>query len=235
MIYEKPKISYADMAIWIDENAYKNELDVDKLFMYLYHLSLMLAGKRKYYYDNDQRESFAVYCATQMFNRYQTGDKINSVMNYLSKKLYYMRVDFSKSEFSCISTEEYDLFGYNKILHDGQINTDDFLETDLKQYIQSIPSMLKKYVDKYCKFNSIKNDIYINCLITLRNIGRGKSSIKVTTINIPDIYKNYVYVFTKGFMSLILKDIRELMEQHNISDIDMYRLPQDDLVDYYDS
>ena len=48
-MYNKPKsLSYTDICIWIDNNAYADSCDDEKLFEYLYYLTGMLAWKRKF-------------------------------------------------------------------------------------------------------------------------------------------------------------------------------------------
>ena len=38
MIYKKPNVRYTDMAIWVDEHAYKDDCDENLMFEYIFHL-----------------------------------------------------------------------------------------------------------------------------------------------------------------------------------------------------
>ena len=54
MTYNKPnRVSYTDMAIWIDTHMHDEEVDQEMLYEYLYHLAFMLAHERGFYNNVD--------------------------------------------------------------------------------------------------------------------------------------------------------------------------------------
>jgi hypothetical protein len=59
------------MAIWIDENAYKEDCDDNTLYMYLSFLIEMLAKVNKYFNNEKDYEDFALTYATNIFYRYK--------------------------------------------------------------------------------------------------------------------------------------------------------------------
>ena len=100
MLYEKPKnLKYTDMAIFIDENIYKenlNESTINLIFEYLYHLAYMLSKKKKFFNNAEDYENFSLYFSTSTYLRltnkkqfFKLEDnsykmpKIKSVLNYI--------------------------------------------------------------------------------------------------------------------------------------------------------
>ena len=97
MRYKKPRdIRYVDMCIWIDEHAYRENCDEQKMFEYVYLLSNMLARKRCFFRKEVDYDNFAFYVETETFMRYKKQDrkKIKSILNYLKKVIYPRKVAF---------------------------------------------------------------------------------------------------------------------------------------------
>lgn len=68
MFYKKPDgITYTEMAIWIDNNAYNPECDQIKLYEYLYHLVYMLAVKGRYFNSASDYDNFSLQTASNLF------------------------------------------------------------------------------------------------------------------------------------------------------------------------
>ena len=68
--YKKPNnVTYTQMCIWIDANAYKEDCNEELLFEYLYHISRMLAYKRRFFDRADYYDDFAIFMATRIFMR----------------------------------------------------------------------------------------------------------------------------------------------------------------------
>ena len=92
--YRKPSnVTYTQMCIWIDENAYKEDCDEYTLFQYLYHLAGMLAFKRRFFEKNLYYHDFSIFAATKIFLRLRdkrqfgkavdkTLPRIKSILNY---------------------------------------------------------------------------------------------------------------------------------------------------------
>ena len=64
MLFTKPNdVRYVDMCIYIDEIVARGnptEKELEKVFEYLYHLSFMLAHKKKYFKRYFYYEEFAI-------------------------------------------------------------------------------------------------------------------------------------------------------------------------------
>ena len=176
MTYKKPpNLSYTDMAIWIDNNIQDENIDIDTLYQYLYHLINMLAHKNDYYSCAEDYDSFSLFVASKIYNRITSkrceyrGRKvknIKSILNYLKKVLYYYKGIYDKNFIN----------KYNNIIDDKVIsNIVDFqeiLEFDKFSFasdISTIPHICSSFL---CKIPKKKNseewlNIYLSCLLTL--------------------------------------------------------------------
>lgn len=186
MLFTKPKdIRYVDMAIWIDNNMYREDVDDNQLFEYLWHLALMLARKNKYFNKASYYEDFAVYFATDLFfrikNPKQFDDnskmtKIKSILNYMKSTIYPRKVSFEQQYYSQIVTPSID---DEDVQYDVQYSFADRLSESVdelarvefntclkdinktvKQYLKTIPY----YSDKVTWYN-----IYLSCMLTIIN------------------------------------------------------------------
>ena len=103
MTYPKPAgVSYTQMAIYIDEHIYSDTKDEEKLYIYMYHLAIMLATESAYYSTAEQYDQFGLFCATRLYLRYtnpkqfQMNDdgspkmkRIKSVLNYIKRVINF--------------------------------------------------------------------------------------------------------------------------------------------------
>lgn len=185
----KPPIKYTEMAIYIDNHIYTDDCDDEKVFLYLYHLSLMLAYKNKIFkraeYYNDFALSFAedVYIRLKNPKQYilkEDGSpkmyQITSVLNFMKKILYGRKVAFEQKLYS-------QSFSINQKLEDdvitsqysviNQINKHlvDFNRVELESYLSNFCKTIKLYLKDNPYINNKKewNNIYISCLLTLLN------------------------------------------------------------------
>lgn len=103
----KAKNIHARMAIYFDNNIYKNpdERDDSTLYQYMYHIIYMLACRQKYFRKFEDYDAFAIYMATKLYMRYinpnhlEKHGKIVSVLNYCKSLLYPCKVDFQRETF----------------------------------------------------------------------------------------------------------------------------------------
>lgn len=89
--YTKPKgMKYTDLCIYIDNNIYKPNCDINLIFQYMYIIAYMLASKAKYFTNLDDYDEFAYYLALAAYKRMTDKDKvpIKSVLNYMKSIMY---------------------------------------------------------------------------------------------------------------------------------------------------
>ena len=65
MLFNYPiNLSLSKMAIWIDENAYKEDCNYEMLFEYLYHIFNVLSKKYGYFHNYIDYEDFSMFASS---------------------------------------------------------------------------------------------------------------------------------------------------------------------------
>lgn len=183
MTYTKPdNVSFTAMAIWIDSNVYTSTCDDIILYEYLYHLSNMLAHEGKYFTKTQYYDDFSLYCASKLFMRLKNpkqfldeGDSsklapVKSVLNYLKKVIYPMKVDFEQEHY-LQSTEETSVicasnFDLGSFLVD---ETDVLYKVEFSCVLNNISHIVKSYLQKipYRRNSAEWTNIYVSCMLTI--------------------------------------------------------------------
>lgn len=183
MTYNKPGgITYTDMAIWVDEHAYKSDRNDELLYQYLYHLVLMLANQSAYYTTAEEYDQFALFSATRLFLRLTNSKQfevnesgtpkmkpIKSILNYIKKILYPYKVDFElefnieNKELDVISTGGFDLGTHI------QENSSLFDQLSFSFTVDGVASIVRAHLKKipYKQRSAEWMNIYISCMLTL--------------------------------------------------------------------
>ena len=105
---KKPvNVRYVDMAIYIDNHFYEEERDDETLFIYMYHLAKMLAYKKKYFKNINDYDGFAVYLATDVWQR-MNKVRVKSVLNYMKSVLYFRKIGYEHETYSQMIDPEFD-------------------------------------------------------------------------------------------------------------------------------
>lgn len=174
MIYRKPSgVSYVDMCIYIDDNVYSDTYDENTVFEYLYHISLMLAKKSKYFSNNQDYDNFSVFSATRLFLRliYKRELKpIVSILNYAKKVLPLYKVDYQNSEYSNVTVNPKHVdeknYTFNNILSTQML---DFHLCDFALALDNIPKTCENFLSTipYPKESSTWMNIYLSVIMTL--------------------------------------------------------------------
>ena len=132
MTYEKPaNIKYTDMAIFIDNNIYSDNVDYDKCFQYMYHIYAMLAYRLKLFEKANDYVLFAIYSASQLMLRYmnprraRSAEKIKSVLNYAKRSVRGLAFNFRTKYYA-------EQFNSNYIGDDKTAVIKDFLYQDAR-------------------------------------------------------------------------------------------------------
>ena len=237
LTYTKPAdLKYTDIAIWVDENAYKDDCDEEILYQYLYYLSNMIAHEGKYFDSVELYDLFSLYTASKLFMRLKNPKqfcetnplpKIKSILNYIKTVSYGCKVDFEQEHYSAsdenaptVYVDTYNLGQY--IAEESNI----FDEIDFRTSILDLPSIFKQYLSKIpIKKNSAEwQNIYISCLLTiLKSISFPKQDIdKINTkqedldIKLEMLYRKYyeedpvLYHLDPSYKNYIVVLVREL-------------------------
>ena len=165
MLYEKPQIKYTEMAMYIDSHIYSNDCDDDKVFIYLYHLSLMLAYKYKLFKRKEYYDDFALTFAEDMYLRLKSPKqeilkedgspkipKLTSILNYMKRTIYGRKVTFEQNYYSQslskISELQEELVTSNfNVLNQIYKYIKDYDEVETVECLKNISSVIKKYID----------------------------------------------------------------------------------------
>ena len=170
------------MAIYIDEHIYSDTKDEEKLYIYMYHLAIMLATESAYYSTAEQYDQFGLFCATRLYLRYtnpkqfQMNDdgspkmkRIKSVLNYIKRVIYPYKIDF-ELEFN-IENKNVDIIqigGFD--LGEHMVEQTSLFDTMSYSYtLGEISSIVKAHLRKIPRKQHSAEwmNIYLSCMLTL--------------------------------------------------------------------
>ena len=180
-----PNITYTQMAMWVDANAYTDNCDTEKMYKYIYHLAYMLTKKRKFFTKNDEADSFALFVANRVLKRYDNKGqfefkedgitpkvaKVKSVLNYLKKTLHLCKIDFERDELS-VPNGDVTIFMPTRELGEYIVdNTNIFDELAFQSVLSTIDTIVGSFMNKIPKKKDSDEwyNIYMSCLLTLLN------------------------------------------------------------------
>lgn len=203
MTYEKPAVRYTDMAIFIDNKVHSNEKltkeDEDTIYIYLYHLILMLSRKRNYFNQFAYYDDFALQTSEFMMYRLlynpklseidENGEykltKIKSVLNYLKSTLYGRKVDYEQEHYTQQPNNELQ----NSLIDNSirQIKRSS-IDDNFKTYLTSLSKTLNNFIYENTIYRDnivLLKNIKISCLLSILN------SITFTNSELYDIKTKY--------------------------------------------
>lgn len=190
MIYKKPEnITYTQMAIAIDNMAYSDNCDDELLFEYLYHLSMMLAVKARYFNSAKYYDDFAIFLATSAYFRLRNPKqfmyddfgnpkmtKIKSILNYLKVILYPRKVVFEQQNYAQTEVtlkENEDLLYVGHTLANKISNSvDNLAQIEFKYCLGDCCTSIKEFLKEipYKYKSSEWYNIYFSCLLSFLNL-----------------------------------------------------------------
>lgn len=278
MIFKKPDdITYTDMCIYIDNNVYKDSFDENLVYQYIYHIIYMLAKKASYFKQNHYYDDFAIYAASRVYFRLTNKkqwqldedgnyklDRIKSILNYIKKILYPLKVDFEQSEYcQTISKESYpEEVNYNfSNLLNNSIDELTFSEFGLtfnnigktcKAFLKTIP-----YKTNSVEWLNIYTSVMLTFLnsITLTNRRKDRlehlsSTMRLTDnhiitafeqenqqailFHLPESMNDYILVLTRQLKHLIAKDLTDILHTNISNDISVISLSVKDYIESYE-
>jgi hypothetical protein len=183
MFFEKPNVRYVDMCIYIDEHIYNGDYDQETVYVYLYHIIMMLTVKRGYFNTTKLNEDFSIYAASNYYMRLlderQFEEKspiepIRSILNYIRKTLYSVRREYVSKylpeqevsadiEYLNLDSDAFDSYVSQKIDFMGKYEFGNYLESVdmiVKESLKSVP---------YKSNTPMWTNIYISCMLSLLN------------------------------------------------------------------
>lgn len=190
MIFEKPKgLKYTDIAIWIDDNAYQDNCDDNKLYEYIYHIIRMLSYKGRYFKSAEMYENFSMYGATRTYFRLKNKkqfelnadgvprmNKITSILNFLKATVYPMKVDYEQQEYSQNNMSENPRVSLDDMKMDysqirDKVENTGFAKLNFECYLTQLAKTIKSCLVKIPEYSKKVewNNIYLSCLLTLLN------------------------------------------------------------------
>lgn len=184
MMYKKPEnITYTDMCIFIDENVYLPNHDTETIYKYLYLLSVMLAKQASLFDKHRYYDGFGIFAATRVYLRLTNPkqfmlnadgepkmEKITSILNYLRKSIYFLKVDYEQEEYSqSLSKECGDiLYNYENAI---QHTLDGVHKIEFESTLTSVSNSCKEFLKSlpYDLESAEGQNIYLSVLLTLLN------------------------------------------------------------------
>lgn len=178
------------MCIWIDNNAYKENVDKNQLFDYLYNIAISISIKNKLLPSWNDYEPFALYLATQAYLRLANPKqflpeddpkrmkKVKSILNYIKRIMYPMIVNYQKQNFAQRFENGIndDLDNcHQKIKQELQTNVRKqnsyFLKVEFEQCLKKVSFSVKEVLKTtpYVKDKLMMHQLYQSCLLTLLN------------------------------------------------------------------
>lgn len=233
MTFDKPKdVTFTDMAIYIDSHAYTEDCDDTLIYVYLYHLSYMLALKEHYFHKKHYYDDFAIFNANRLYFRIKNTKlpPIKSVLNYIKSTLHFNRIQFEQTEYCQIISKE----SINEECLDSGYTFFDYLQeyaSDLKRVeFKACLCSISKTVRNFLKYipypykSIMWYNIYVSVLLSLicSFSSSSQSTIYDKFRNTKDyivLYKldddmhDYIQLLVNTSKHLIAKDLSELLHE----------------------
>lgn len=218
MLYYKPKsLTYSQLCIWIDKNAYEEDCDEYTLYKYLYLIIDLLAKKHKYFRHFYDYERFSIFAANRVFLRLRypkkkNSVKINYILSYLQKSLNFIKIDYQKQEFTdkYENIESYEHFiSFNDLLNSM---SSELALVDFKCCLHDLPSTINHFFKQLPKHKNCSEWYNIKLSVLLSFLYELKYKLnKTILINLDDKYENLIFVLLKELKSTIAKDLKDIL------------------------
>ena len=176
-----------DLCMWVDENAYKEDVDKEQLFDSLYNIVIKIAVNHKLFKQWQDYQPFGLYAAGRVYKRYMNPKqylpdddpkkmkKIKSVLNFIKTTLNPMRVDFQKEQFEevfnpKINEELVEDIRY-KMIQKARNNNAPILRIEFEYYLNKICKTVRVFLKTtpYADDKIMFHRLYVSCLMSLIN------------------------------------------------------------------
>ena len=178
-----------DLCKWIDENAYKENVDKEILFDSLFRCVTLICIKNKLFSNWSDYEPFGLYASTRLYLRlinekqFQLDEnsepkmkRIKSILNFIKKTLRPMIVDFQQKAFKEefrpeIHGEDFINSLKDGLLYQARCQFSDKIASECVSYFESLPKTVWQVVMQtpYQNDKLITHCLYVSCLLTLLN------------------------------------------------------------------
>lgn len=175
--------------MWIDKNAYNENVDKEVLFDSLFQCVKSITLKNRLFPNWSDYEPFSLYAATRLYLRlvnpkqFMLDDngnpkmkRVSSILNFIKKTLSPMIVDFQKNDFDEefsveVQGEQFIANLKNRVLDKARSQFADKIRVECNHYFSSLYSVIHEVVDKlpYQTDKVTNHRIYMSCLLTLLN------------------------------------------------------------------
>ena len=220
MLYYKPKhLTYSQLCIWIDENAYKKDCDEYTLYQYLYLIIDLLAKKHKYFRNHYDYEQFSIFAANRVFLRirqpkHDNCKKITYILPYLKKSLNFIKIDYQQQEFveKHDELESYEhLISFNDLFNSM---SDDLYLVDFRCCLHDIPNTIRAFFNQLPKKNNNKEwyNIKLSVLLSFLYEITFKTK-KIIIVDLSENYKSLIKVLLQELKSTISNDFKDILSQ----------------------
>lgn len=197
------------MAIWIDDNFYKEDCDHNVAYSYMYLLANMLASKHRYFDTKKDYEEYASILAYDTYKRMSDPNKvrIKSVLNYMKSIMSFRRSSYNYNKRQKIIDPVYDA-GWDPVAYverckeSYESSRGDYLFRGVNDVLSHVCSLIKKNISSIYKVDKqMYKRLYISCMlslldrITLPNeyLNRLKTKIDISpSFNEVNYYKKYL-------------------------------------------
>lgn len=176
------------MAIKIDDMAYSDNCNDELLFEYLYHLSVMLAYKAKYFKTSNQYDDFGLFLASSTFFRLKNPkqfilddngkpvmNQIKSILNYLKKVLYPRKVAFEQETYAQteieLNEENIGLFPGYTFADKLSDSVDKIMKVEFQVCLGEIDKSIRNFLKSIpYRYKSVEwYNIYISVMLSFLN------------------------------------------------------------------
>ena len=177
-LFKKPSnMRWVDLAIWIDDNFYKEDCDYNIVYSYMYLLASMLASKHKYFDTQKEYEEFAAYLAYETYKRMSDKNKtpIKSVLNYMKSIISFRKMAFNYNRRQKIIDptydKEWDASTYvEKCKEAYEATFSDELYNGVKDILAQTPKYILDSIPRVYKSDKLLyKNLYLSCLLSMIN------------------------------------------------------------------
>lgn len=198
------------MAMWIDDVAYSDNCNDELLFEYLYHLSVMLAYKARYFNEYQLYDEFGLFLASSAFFRLKnpkqftpnknneiTMTPVKSILNYLKSIIYPRKVEFEQEVYAQtdvkLNEENIGLFPGYTFANKLSDSVDELVKVDFRCCLDGIDKSIRNTVKMIpYKYKSEEwYNIYVSVLLSFMNSFLLSRKEKLAIINAKYKIKDY--------------------------------------------
>ena len=186
MLMSQKNERVVDLCIWVDANAYKEDVDKEKLFDSLYQIVCSIAIKHKMLHKWQDYQPFSLYAASRLYLRLTNPKqfdvtnpnkmkKIKSILNFIKKTMHPMIVDYQNQSFEQNFTpglhgDTVEDIRYRTI-QKARSQYKDLVRIDFEYYLQKICGTVGRFINDlpYCNDKLMTHRIYVSCMMSLLN------------------------------------------------------------------